>query len=689
MLQNTKNVLLNCYRKLFAFSLIELGISFITIAILLAAFSPVISKKLASSATSSSGGSSGGVTYKCSTLFPDSDGACMLCTKNPKKCIMCSKTCPSGEYKNVFECKCESCSTKHSDSHCVNCDENSCFGCSDGYSLDSNKKCIICPAGSYCIDGTVKKCPIGTYSTGGATACVPCSSGTMSQEGATSCSSCSDIYANCLSCDSSGCSACESGYKLVDGRCQSDSLCPPKTLQIVLSDKILCITQYNIGDQPEFPLSSPAVTGPLDHPENGCYSCCWQGKTASSCDSANGGYSGCNRTVCTQRGAFNACKNLNYAGLTWRLPYESELDAIDVANYSVNKGVNGLMLCNSKADYGSALCSDNETFCRANGSYRCSPSGIWTNSYPSGLGNDYIYRGSLAGGNWNVSYTNGTGNGLSVRCVASIDMGSCADRFGLNCTDCTTTGCTGCSEGYALVDNLCVLKPVCKDVFGESCAECSYFSCTLCEDGYKFVDGQCLVPTCPANTIKITVSGKDLCVTQYNMGDKTEFPVNAFSGVTVVPTNSNCSAYACCWQGQTASPCNSDNGGYSGCNRTVCTQYAAEIICDNLNYGGMTWRLPTKAELAGFDPDTYSKNLGTSGLMLCDYDSGYGSAQCNGYSVCVGDSSDICRPDKVWSSTLYYSWSGNAYNYYLDSGSWSETFSYGKYASSVRCVSEL
>ena len=238
-----------------AFSLIELSISFITIAILLAAFSPVISKKFASSATSSSGGSSGGVTYKCSTLFPDSDGACMLCTKNPKKCIMCSKTCPSGEYKNVFECKCESCSTKHSDSHCVSCDENSCFGCSEGYSLDSNNKCMPC----------------------------------------------SDVYANCLSCDSSGCSACSSGYKLVDGKCEFDGPCPPKTLEISINGVNYCVTQYNMGDQPEFPVNVEGVTVVASDKPCVYNSVCFQGLTAFKgyCNSDNGDYSGCYRTTCT------------------------------------------------------------------------------------------------------------------------------------------------------------------------------------------------------------------------------------------------------------------------------------------------------------------------------------------------------------------------------------------------------
>ena len=159
------------------------------------------------------------------------------------------------------------------------------------------------------------------------------------------------------------------------------------------------------------------------------------------------------------------------------------------------------------------------------------------------------------------------------------------------------------------------------------------------------------------------------------------------NSVTVVSTNTDCYANACCWRGKTSNGCDSENGDYSGCNRTQCTQYAASIICNNLNYGGRTWRLPTKDELSKFYP-TYSKNIGTSGLMLCDYYSGYGSARCYPRSVCSGAAyGSNCYPYEVWSSTL--NGSSNAYHYYLHSGSWNSFYYDRRDAASVRCVSVL
>ena len=85
---------------------------------------------------------------------------------------------------------------------------------------------------------------------------------------------------------------------------------------------------------------------------------------------------------------------------------------------------------------------------------------------------------------------------------------------------------------------------------------------------------------------------------------------------------------------------------------------------------------------------SYTKNLGTSGLMLCDW-RGYGSAKCY-YNAndCPGADADDCAPGDVWSSTLV----GNngAYNYALDSGFWGENSNRARTrARSVRCVTEL
>ncbi len=558
------------------------------------------------------------------------------------------------------------------------------------------------------------------------------------------CTNCSDTFENCSICTESECLVCKSGLSLNAGKCEVGS-CPPYTIKVTADDKDLCVTQYNMGDKTEFPVNVSGVKVVSTNRNCSANACCWRGQTAdpSYCDSENGGYSGCKRTVCTQYAAEIICNSLNYYGLSWRLPTKDELAGFDPTAYSINKGTSGLMLCDGNSGYGSAQCS-NYDVCDGSDNGYCYPYDVWSSTLYSSSDAYYYYLGVGSWGRRGVSRL----GAYSVRCVSAI---SCANKFGSNCTDCSDTACTTCNDGYVLKDGQCktcsddfgtgctscsssactacsngyalkngqckscpdafgsnctscsssactacsngyALKngqcKTCPDAFGSNCTSCSSSACTACKEGYAVKDGQCIVNPCPANTVYVYANGKDFCVTQYNMGDKTEFPVNV-SGVTVVSTNSNCSENACCWQGRTSDSgkCDLENCGYSGCKRTVCTHYAAEIICNSLNYGGLSWRLPTKDELAGFDLDTYSINKGASGLMLCDRNSDYGSAQCDNYDVCGGSFDGSCRPYDVWSSTLYSS--SSAYSYYLSSGSWNQNDRNRRYARSVRCVSNI
>ncbi len=188
--------------------------------------------------------------------------------------------------------------------------------------------------------------------------------------------------------------------------------------------------------------------------------------------------------------------------------------------------------------------------------------------------------------------------------------------------------------------------------------------------------------------------GKAVCVTKYNIGD---IP-NATNGgiatsVTTVSTGTNCSANACCWQGQTSNPsiCDSSGTSYSGCNRTVCTWYAGNASCQALAYNGTKagdWRLPTKNELSKWESNisTINTNKGDNGLRLCDDSSGCGAAQCHGYYTCDG-SSGRCGPNYVWSSTAHSS--GSYYNvYHLFSRTFTQSYDNPRFADSVRCVLE-
>ena len=187
-------------------------------------------------------------------------------------------------------------------------------------------------------------------------------------------------------------------------------------------------------------------------------------------------------------------------------------------------------------------------------------------------------------------------------------------------------------------------------------------------------------------------NGKAVCVTKFNIGDIPSAPNGGIAAsVTTVSTNTYCSANACCWQGKTASPCDSSGTSYSGCRRTVCTWYAADASCKALAYNGTKagdWRLPTKDEMSKWKSNinTINKNQGDNGLRLCDDFSGYGAARCLNYGVCDGAINNHCYPYYVWSATT---WGSNVYDFYLHSGTFYQNYNnFPRSADSVRCVLE-
>jgi len=166
------------------------------------------------------------------------------------------------------------------------------------------------------------------------------------------------------------------------------------------------------------------------------------------------------------------------------------------------------------------------------------------------------------------------------------------------------------------------------------------------------------------------------------------------SGVTIASAGSDsCTpseSNLCCWMGTTTTDCDSNNGGYSGCTRTVCDWRAAKKICESLNYQGKIWRLPTSGEwsLIGAQLDSISIGQGNEGLMLCDSSADYDSARCEPAERCSGSYNGRCLPYVVWSGAS--SGSSYAYHYYLSSGFWEGPDSLSvAYAFSVRCISKL
>ncbi len=183
--------------------------------------------------------------------------------------------------------------------------------------------------------------------------------------------------------------------------------------------------------------------------------------------------------------------------------------------------------------------------------------------------------------------------------------------------------------------------------------------------------------------------GTPVCVTKWNIGDIPSATNGGIAtSVTTVSAGTSCTANACCWQGQTADPCDSSRTSYSGCNRTVCTWYAGNTSCQALAYNGTKagdWRLPTEAEMSKWASNIYTINQGDNGLRLCDGYSGYGAAICDTKYVCYGSIVTLCYPSEVWSSTPY----GSDYYYFM---LYNDRIIHNnqppRYASSVRCVLE-
>ncbi len=222
-----------------AFSLIELMISLITISCIVAAFTPVITKKLSSSSTGF-GGSFKEVTTQCEKFGSD----CSLCY--PDKCIVCTKICSSTQYKDSKKCECKECSEIEG---CLACNSTKCTKCKSGYGYSSSDfKCTKCSKGYYS-DGTeeCKPCPKGQYQPNegsesclkalqgqyvpieGAISPTPCPKGQYQpNEGRESCILCSEGQYQ----DEQGqasCKSCEAGYYCNSEGMENMTPCPKGT----------------------------------------------------------------------------------------------------------------------------------------------------------------------------------------------------------------------------------------------------------------------------------------------------------------------------------------------------------------------------------------------------------------------------------------------------------------------------
>lgn len=191
-------------KKLFAFSVMELLITVITIAVIAMAFIPVVSKKAIKRMTVRSASS---YAYsKCTRFGSD----CTMCKRT--ECVMCNKKCASDEYKTISNCTCTKCSKNFT--NCMQCESDKCLVCNDGFYL-SGTICDICPKGYECYDGVKSICPINTYAPAGSDECYDCPTGLESAAGSEKCTACGN--GSYFSASQKKCVACEAGYKCLLG----------------------------------------------------------------------------------------------------------------------------------------------------------------------------------------------------------------------------------------------------------------------------------------------------------------------------------------------------------------------------------------------------------------------------------------------------------------------------------------
>jgi len=234
---NKAKCLMGCLhpsKNTFAFSLVELMISLITISCIAAAFTPVITKRLKKQDIALSLAQTSEITSECAPFgFPSE---CKLCTK--AYCINCEKKCGSDEYAETKTCTCKKCSThdkiKNSPlaSKCISCDNAGCIACintgsEEGKYYINNNLCEPCGDSSkYYCDGITRfdktKCTASSgyvCVNGIKTLCstavndAKCEDCTTDSNGRPYCTGCrSYMFLNsnkkCQDCAMGGCSSC-------------------------------------------------------------------------------------------------------------------------------------------------------------------------------------------------------------------------------------------------------------------------------------------------------------------------------------------------------------------------------------------------------------------------------------------------------------------------------------------------
>lgn len=437
--------------------------------------------------------------------------------------------------------------------------------------------------------------------------------------------------------------------------------------------KAACVTKANVGDTYRYGPEISSATGvTIVNSGASCGSgddskCCWLGNngesTSNYCeDSGNGDstYSGCKRTVCTWAAAKSVCENWEPVEGTkgkWRLPKNEELAAWgrSISAINRNQGFAGLQLCDRYSGYGSVQCMGYKA-CLGTTDGMCNPLYVWSGTEASSNQARYYY---LQSGNFSADYDS-INRAFSARCVLDEDSWK------------ETTGATEPKDPDQEIpdSNKPFYGSLPTDITSQS-------DCDKLARNLYFISAE-------------NNGGVAACVTKANVGDTYMYgpEISVAADVSVVnASNSTNNIKKACYLGnnveQTSNLCSDNNGGYSGCKRTVCTWEAANAACENWAPTDETkgyWRLPSIDEIQAWDLSKISDGKGTDGLQFCSRDKTTNSAQC-GHSSSTG-----VYPEKVWSISDYENqYRGKYYLYFTNSyGIYYEYGSNG--ANSARCM---
>lgn len=213
-----KKINLIKFKDRIAFSLIELMVSMVVISVIMAAFTPIITKRMKANTIAMKLGDSISAT-KCETWI---NSNCRVCLR--KRCVLCNDDvkCSASEYLHVDDCTCHSCSEYNA--NCTSCSVSKCKACSGGYGYSSSAPyCTQCKIGTYSDGTTACRVPDDGWYTDsdGASAPKPCEEGSMCKNGIkTTCKNGSWSNAKSSSCNAK----CDEGYYCQDG---VKTVCPP------------------------------------------------------------------------------------------------------------------------------------------------------------------------------------------------------------------------------------------------------------------------------------------------------------------------------------------------------------------------------------------------------------------------------------------------------------------------------